>query len=133
MMRNSYDIARSRELARMYVRLIALVLAIIFVIIFLHEIHGKLYYGDWLNWARGDTAEMSPLLVLAGLILLFERRLVEWLAPLPKHECPACGYSLEHITSEKCPECGIPLTTRWSDAKPDSTSRPEASNPDSRS
>lgn len=124
-MRNSYDVARSRQLARMYVRLLALVLAIVFVIIFLHEIHRKLYYGGWLNWAHGDTAEMSPLLMLAGLILFFERRLTAWLAPLPKHECPACGYSLEHITSDKCPECGIPLTTRWSDAKPGSAANSE--------
>lgn len=128
---NSYDIARSRQIARMYVRLIALVLAIIFVIIFLHEIHRKLFYdyGEWLNWTRSDTAEMSTLLVIAGLILLFERRLIAWLVPLPKNECPACGYSLEHITSEKCPECGIPLTTRWSDAKPDSTANSERSSP----
>ncbi len=131
-MRNSYDIARSRQLARMCVRLLLLFSVSILVVGVLSDVltgfrdRGVFVSGGALvNFPFTMTFELTPVLVFAVVLLVLERRLVAWLAPLPKNECPACGYSLAKITSEKCPECGLPLTTRWSDTKTDSTDKPE--------
>lgn len=128
MMRNSYDIARSRQLARMCLRLLVLFYASILVGVVLSDILTGfrdrdvfVSSGAFVNFPFTLTYECAPALAIALMLLLSERRLVAWLVPLPKDDCPACGYSLDQITTPKCPECGLPLTTRWSDAKPDST------------
>jgi hypothetical protein len=59
--------------------------------------------------------DLSLLLVPAagaafvGLILLFyQRRIVRWLAPMARPECPECGYPLR-AAAARCPECGLNL------------------------
>jgi hypothetical protein len=47
-----------------------------------------------------------------GLLLMWhERRITRWLAPMPKPECPECGYFLRADTV-RCPECGLSLAAR---------------------
>jgi hypothetical protein len=44
--------------------------------------------------------------VLAGAALVWAApRLARWLAPLPRRECPECGYAIGDGT--RCPECGL--------------------------
>lgn len=51
---------------------------------------------------------MAALLPGAG-IMFFSRPLAAYLVPLPREECPGCGYSLRDIESDRCPECGVQL------------------------
>ena len=43
------------------------------------------------------------------LIAVLDRRIVRWLIPVPRHECPQCGYALRQLGSNRCPECGCEL------------------------
>lgn len=47
--------------------------------------------------------------VIALSLWYFENRLVRWTVPMPKPECPQCGYLLRHLTTTRCPECGCEL------------------------
>jgi hypothetical protein len=64
----------------------------------------------------GLPGDLSLLLVPAvgagfvGIILLFyQRRIVRWLAPMARPECPECGYPVRSGIS-RCPECGLSLS-----------------------
>ncbi len=45
----------------------------------------------------------------AGVLLLAEGRIARWLVPVPRPECPRCGYGIEQLSTPRCPECGLPL------------------------
>lgn len=60
------------------------------------------YYGDQFRIA-------AMAIVPAICLLLTNRRLVKWVVPLPKLECPKCGYSLQELCEARCPECGLAL------------------------
>ena len=49
------------------------------------------------------------IVVFAIPLALGSRRLSRWLVPLPRHECPQCGYALRELTTTRCPECGIAI------------------------
>jgi hypothetical protein len=51
---------------------------------------------------------MAVLLPGVGLVIA-DRRLVHWLIPVPRQECPQCGYALRQLTTTRCPECGVEL------------------------
>lgn len=49
-------------------------------------------------------------IVLAGsaiALVLIGQFGVRLLVPLPKPNCPGCGYDLREPSGEKCPECGL--------------------------
>ncbi|MGI9012818.1 MAG: hypothetical protein ACR2GY_01045 [Phycisphaerales bacterium] len=48
-------------------------------------------------------------LILGLLMLCMTRFLVRKLIPLPKPECPDCGYRLDGLSAGRCPECGIAI------------------------
>jgi hypothetical protein len=57
-----------------------------------------------------------PLLVFAGGFILpalplwlFDKRIGRVLVPLPRIECPRCGYDLTALERPICPECGLSL------------------------
>lgn len=46
--------------------------------------------------------------VLAVVLILYTRRIVNWLAPIPGLVCPQCSYELGHGSEHsRCPECGL--------------------------
>lgn len=54
---------------------------------------------------------MSLALALIGQFAL------PLLVPVPKPNCPGCGYDLRNPTSDRCPECGLPLAQRANDSR----------------
>jgi hypothetical protein len=82
-------------------------------------------YELWFHGAGSSSAPrvfgidwFLPPIVMAGtavalaLVGQFAMRL---LVPVPKPNCPGCGYDLSHPTSDRCPECGLPLARRAND------------------
>jgi len=49
------------------------------------------------------------MLAMAIILRILEKRLVKWLVPLVRPECPECGYALIQLTEPRCPECGLRL------------------------
>jgi hypothetical protein len=62
------------------------------------------------NYASDEVTFMAAAVLVCVCGWLLESRLVRWLAPLPKPECPQCGYTFQHLASSRCPECGLELT-----------------------
>ena len=79
----------------------------------------KLFYTFWSPTIRGNMANNEILLYIipelckyaipAVLILVFRLRIVRWIVPLPKSECPHCGYNIAKLAEPRCPECGLGL------------------------
>lgn len=64
----------------------------------------------WLGWVCNAFSLVAALIVVYGLLCL-PGNVRAWRAARRAHKlrrgvCPACGYRLEGLTSEKCPECG---------------------------
>lgn len=65
----------------------------------------------------------AGMYIMPGLILLVLRnRLVRWIVPIPKPECPRCGYGLAKLTTPRCPECGQTLPAEM--VEDDDSARP---------
>lgn len=48
-------------------------------------------------------------LAVAIPLALASRRISRWIVPLPRMECPQCGYALRELTTTRCPECGMAI------------------------
>ncbi len=114
-------VMKKRYLLNMIVRLAALLLCFMAVIPVI-ELLIQLVMVFNVYSARGRTGTLDfegiivallPALVtygMPGVILLVLRvRIVGWIAPLPRAECPHCGYSLKQLSLSRCPECGNDL------------------------
>lgn len=66
-----------------------------------------------LSWFAVPVVMAGSAIVLAGLGQFALRLLV----PVPKPNCPGCGYDLSEPSGERCPECGLPLARRANDAR----------------
>ena len=55
----------------------------------------------------GRIAFSAACLLPAIVVLVFQDRLTRWLVPLPRAECPKCGYSMTQAHEGRCPECGL--------------------------
>ena len=63
--------------------------------------------GDYSN---ANLLAQGATLTVFGLALgLVSRRAARWLVPMPRHECPECGYRLQKLAQPRCPECGLDL------------------------
>ncbi len=49
------------------------------------------------------------MLAIGAALAMSSRRLARWVAVMPEHGCPACGYTGEHDDAGRCPECGSHL------------------------
>jgi hypothetical protein len=68
------------------------------------------FYGDPAGVFRLlPLWESLPSIALALALLLFNRRLARWVFPMPRPECPECGYALPD-GADRCPECGLSLS-----------------------
>src|SRR5262245_64937859 len=63
------------------------------------------YHDDLGGWALFWIVGIAPGIVL----LVADRRIIRWLVPMPRRECPDCGYDIENLKSDRCPECGCPI------------------------
>lgn len=75
---------------------------------------------NWGNTSRWiDRTTNSGVLELAGpvlaqvilavVLIFYDRRLIGWLVPALGLTCPKCGYQLHTGAAEACPECGLRL------------------------
>jgi hypothetical protein len=61
------------------------------------------------NWLLWTFAPWLARLAVPLALLLWERRLVRWLIPMPWRGCPVCGYETPTGVG-RCPECGLDLS-----------------------
>ena len=104
---------RLRMFVTLGIRLIAVVLMLVGVYGFVQAALAFIWYGTvnisydlgftWIGYGLGYTVSGLALAVSSG-------RLVRWLVPLARHECPQCGYAMRNLTTNRCPECGWELT-----------------------
>jgi hypothetical protein len=67
------------------------------------------------NW---NPVWFGMAVLLPGVALaVLDRRIVHWLIPVPRRECPQCGYGVRQLTGSRCPECGYELQSRQSQAE----------------
>jgi hypothetical protein len=69
------------------------------------------YHSDVEGWALFWIVGIAPGVAL----LVANRRIIRWLVPMPRRECPDCGYDIENLKSERCPECGCPIAAEGSE------------------
>lgn len=56
-----------------------------------------------------EAYQLVLVVAFAVMLLIFERRLTRWLAPIPLRHCHECGYAMKGLHSTRCPECGAEL------------------------
>jgi hypothetical protein len=66
------------------------------------------YFGAAFNYAyqSDEAAFLLFTFLLLAFVLIWERQVLRWLVPLPRAECPQCGYAIKQLTTKRCPECG---------------------------
>lgn len=108
-------IVRRRHWLRCAIRVAIVVLVIIPLTSMVSTFLLQIPYG-WSNFLsrpiytfRDELVYGGPYLMLALLLWLLESRFVRWIVPLPRMECPQCGYALRQLTTTRCPECGLTL------------------------
>jgi len=72
------------------------------------NVGGYLAQGSWNLFLDPDFWRSTAGVGLAAGLLLGSGRLARLLAPMPRPECPGCGYATSP-ESERCPECGLNL------------------------
>jgi len=65
-----------------------------------------IFWNDNWNPFWFGFAVFAPGMALA----MFDRKIVRWLIPLARNECPQCGYALRQLGSNRCPECGCEVS-----------------------
>ncbi|MFI4915518.1 MAG: hypothetical protein ACIAS6_03290 [Phycisphaerales bacterium JB060] len=84
-------------------------------------------YELWFHGAGSSSAPrflgvdwFMPPIVLAGVavaLALLGEYGTRFFVPVPRPNCPGCGYDLRTPTSDRCPECGLPLARRANDSR----------------
>ncbi len=101
-------------------RLLCLALFIIGSIWVIMAIVQTAVWGFSSNWPRGARESLlftfggrigvaAACLLPAAVLLGLNKSLAKWLVPLPRLECPSCGYGLDRLSVKVCPECGAQL------------------------
>lgn len=67
---------------------------------------GQIFTSGLVSVVVPLVSALLGAMVVPGLLLVFERRLVRWMVPEPRLACPSCGYPVEKLKSPVCPECG---------------------------
>ncbi len=119
MVPDAATIARRRHLMRTVLRGIALLLLVLFLapaVVTGIAIAASFAGVDLIGRAIIDRAIAGVGFLLVGVgLLIFEKRLVAWLVPMPRSRCPQCEYFLVSLVEPRCPECGLPLTAEFLD------------------
>ena len=113
MIEPSTDIVlRRRHLVRILVRLAIVAFVIIALAPLVYGFVQQVPY-NWSNFMSRpiytfrDELQYGTMFGVVALALWYlEGRLVRWIVPMPRPECPQCGYLLRHLTTTRCPECG---------------------------
>ena len=77
-------------------------------------------YGLFSSWRNPGGLDLEDVMVViipavitfvapGAMLLAYQERLVVWIVPLPRPECPHCGYNLKELATSRCPECGCDL------------------------
>jgi hypothetical protein len=72
-----------------------------------------LYQAMFLSYGSDNWSWLwfGVALVIPGVaMMVVSRRIVRWLVPIPRHECPQCGYAMRNLTTNRCPECGLEMS-----------------------
>jgi hypothetical protein len=102
-------VIKKRHHNRRRLRFLALVLALVAAISFTWgAVYTLLSDREWES-LRGWVAFAAGVLVPAIPLWLVDERIARALVPLPRPECPRCGYNLTALERPECPECGLTL------------------------
>lgn len=113
-------VLRRRHFARIIIRFTIVLCIFVALTPFVFGFLQQVPY-NWSNMVRRPIFTFRDELMNAGMwavvaytLWWLESRLVRWIVPLGKAECPQCGYSLTKLTTSRCPECGCasPGTSR---------------------
>jgi hypothetical protein len=108
-------IIRLRHIALIVLRSVSIVLLIVSATQFGHAIGWAIAMWDFSSLFVMWSDNWSPFamgVAFAGpavILLVLDRRIVRWMIPVPRMECPECGYAFEGLASPQCPECGLRL------------------------
>lgn len=104
---------------RCFVILLFLIGALPVVQVLVQGFMGLMYYlfsiqsypssADWKNVPLYILPETGKYALPALVMLMYRQRIVRWIAPMPKPECPHCGYNIAKLAEPRCPECGMEL------------------------
>ena len=105
-------VTRRRHLVRCLIRGGVVILCAWTAFLFILELLDKIPYA-WGTLMDRPIYSFRAQLVWAGGVAVIGPllwRMQNWIArvvvPIPRHECPKCGYTLQHLTTKRCPECG---------------------------
>ena len=111
-------VIKKRHHNRRRLRFMALTLVVIGMICVVWSVlNGLLVDHEWwpslplLSFAAGFIVPAIPL-------WLFDERIARALVPMPRWECPGCGYSLVALERPVCPECGLLLPAAFVRPRP---------------
>jgi hypothetical protein len=104
-------LAARRNLALVMLRILALALGMLAVFTLVYPVVRGMHTGgiegifaiwkvSWLGYAAASG-------IIALLLVFTDRRLARWLIPVPRLECPQCGYAIRYDKPGTCPECGL--------------------------
>lgn len=63
----------------------------------------------WTDLIVNHLPTSGGYFIAALLLTVMQQRLVFWLTPLPRPQCPQCGYNIKKLSEPRCPECGMDL------------------------
>ena len=63
----------------------------------------------WTDLIVNHLPTTGGYLIMALLLAVMQQRLIFWLTPLPRKQCPQCGYNIKKLSEPHCPECGMEL------------------------
>ena len=104
-------IQRQRHVATIVLRALSIILLVFGSIYLIYALAIAMLQGklEMLTaiWDKGNDFSWGLGLALPGAaILVWNRTIVRWLIPVPRQECPQCGYAIKELTTTRCPECG---------------------------
>jgi hypothetical protein len=105
------SIQRQRHIATVALRALSIILLVIGSIYLIYALAISLLQGNLemvtAIWDKGNDFSWGLGLAIPGAAILFwNRAIVRWLIPVPRQECPQCGYVTNLLTTARCPECG---------------------------
>ena len=73
--------------------------------------------ASWTDLLAAYLPTSGGYLITAMCFAVLQTRLVYWIVPLPRPQCPQCGYDISKLAEPRCSECGLNLPREMVDQK----------------